>query len=243
MDKLAKTNKQFIALIRVSTGKQVKFGHSMDAQLEIINKHIKGRGELLAYYKEQISGRKHNRPILLKAIQECKEENATLIVSTFNRLTRDVYFLALLVHSKVDIEICDMLEINKFNLHIHAAIAEQEVTQRSEVIKTSLNYAKRFGTKSGNPIGSPQNLTSKARSKAPLAKARSYFENEHVLNSLRVIVPIKKMKPKVKYTVLLTFLNAHKCKTPTGLEYTQGLQVKRLWDMYEKYRKKLELTF
>ncbi len=68
---------------------------------------------------------KSNRVELNKAIDLARSENATLLVSKLDRLSRDVEFIAGLI-KRVNLRVAAMPSADNFQLHIYAALAEQE---------------------------------------------------------------------------------------------------------------------
>ena len=70
---------KYIAYFRVSTKKQ---SLGLDAQRETVSKWIKNHGgEVIAEYSERESGKIDARPELEKALEQCKESGATLLIA------------------------------------------------------------------------------------------------------------------------------------------------------------------
>ena len=82
---------RYVAYYRVSTQKQGASGLGLDAQEQKVKDFLDGgRWQLVATFTETESGRRANRPELVKALAYCKRnKGAKLIVATLSRLTRD----------------------------------------------------------------------------------------------------------------------------------------------------------
>lgn len=141
----------FIAYYRVSTSRQGKSGLGLDAQRAAVAAHVAGRGEIEAEYTEIESGKRSDRPELLKALDHCRRIRARLVIAKLDRLARNVAFIANLMESGVDFVACDMPEANRLTLHILAAVAEHEREAISRRTKDALAAAKARGTRLGNP--------------------------------------------------------------------------------------------
>jgi DNA invertase Pin-like site-specific DNA recombinase len=153
--------KKAIAYYRVSTERQGKSGLGLEAQKEAVRVYTAANGyEVTSEHMEIESGRKNNRPQLLKALSECKRLKAILIIAKLDRLGRNVAFIANLMESKVQFVAVDNPHATDLVLHITAAFAQFEREQISTRIKEALQAAKRRGVvlgKNGTEILSQQN--------------------------------------------------------------------------------------
>lgn len=144
---------KIVAYYRVSTDRQGKSGLGLEAQREAISRHIAGKGEIVAEFTEIESGRKSDRPELIKALAAAKWQRATLIVAKLDRLSRNMAFLSNLIESGVNFRCTDLPQIEgptgRFLLHQMAAIAELEAGMISARTKAALTAAKARGTKLG----------------------------------------------------------------------------------------------
>lgn len=141
---------KYIAYLRVSTTKQE---YGLDSQLELINKWLTGKGELIATFQEKMSGKINKRPELEKAIEACKKESATLLIAKLDRLSRDVAFLFFLKNSGVNIACCDLPELNTLTLGIFATMAQHERELISSRTKAGLQVARSKGKIIGRQKG------------------------------------------------------------------------------------------
>ena len=147
------TGKHCIAYYRVSTDKQGRSGLGLDAQQAAVSRFLASAGgQLVDAYTEIESGRKaSNRPKLAEALTRCRKEKAILIIATLDRLARNVHFISGLMESKVPFVAADMPDAKPFELHIRAAMAEEERRRISERTKAALAALKGRGVQLGNP--------------------------------------------------------------------------------------------
>jgi len=144
-----------VAYYRVSTKRQGASGLGLDAQRKAVEDCCRQRGmDLIAPPFEEIeSGKRDDRPELVKAIQRCKLTGATLVVAKLDRLSRNVAFLAALQDSGIRFIAADMPEANELTVHILAAVAQAERKAISRRTQEALAAAKARGQKLGNPNG------------------------------------------------------------------------------------------
>jgi len=141
---------KFVSYLRVSTKKQGVDGLGVSSQRIDITKYLNNaNGLLISEFVETESGTKTNRKELEKALKHCKDNNANLIVSRLDRLTRNSKFLFTLLESKVNIVFADMPNIDITLLKILSIIAEKEVQKIRENTKKALNAKKLRGEKLG----------------------------------------------------------------------------------------------
>lgn len=94
------------------------------------------------------------RPQLAAALAQAKIAGASVIVSKLDRLSRDVHFISGLMRDKVPFIVCELgLNVDNFQLHLFAALAEKERAMISQRTKAALAALKARGVKlgSGNP--------------------------------------------------------------------------------------------
>ena len=163
------TNK-YVIYLRVSTKQQGDSGLGLEAQerdIDIfLNSYNKGQFEILGKFKDVMSGKGsvEERPTFRKAVELAKQHNATLLVAKLDRLSRDVETVARLIKA-VDIKVACMPYADKFQLHLYAALAEQERDFISARTKAALQAAKARGVKLGGAanVGKTHKVSSKTK--------------------------------------------------------------------------------
>lgn len=146
---------RFVAYYRVSTDRQGQSGLGLEAQRAAVAGFVAGRGELLAECVEVESGRRNDRPELLRALELCRQHRAVLAIAKLDRLARNVAFVANLMESGVEFVAVDMPQANRLTIHILAAVAEHEREMISQRTSAALAAAKARGVRLGNPNPSP----------------------------------------------------------------------------------------
>jgi DNA invertase Pin-like site-specific DNA recombinase len=144
-----------VAYYRVSTAKQGISGLGLEAQRSSVEALCLARGwEIIAPpFTEVESGKRNDRPELLKAIERCKMMGATLVVAKLDRLSRDAAFLLTLQNSDLPFIAADMPNANNFTVGIMALVAQQEREAISTRTKEAMQAAKARGVVFGNPNG------------------------------------------------------------------------------------------
>ena len=145
---------RFVVYTRVSTKKQGDSGLGLDAQDRDIQLFLDNYSEVpfevVARFQDVESGTRSDRPELAKALNLAKTTGATLLVAKLDRLSRSVAFIAqLLEDKKLNFRVASMPYADKFQLHIYAALAEQERDFISKRTKAALQEAKARGVKLG----------------------------------------------------------------------------------------------
>ena len=102
-------------------------------------------------FTEVESGKRNDRPELVKALAACKRQKAKLVIAKLDRLGRNLAFIATLMESGVEFVAVDNPHVNELTVHFLAAIAQHEREMISERSKAALLAAKRRGRRLGNP--------------------------------------------------------------------------------------------
>ena len=138
---------RFVIYTRVSTKSQGKSGLGLEAQQRDIQIYLDNYApdhQILGEFQDIDSGSKSGREALNQAVQLAKAEDAVLLVSKLDRLSRDVEFIAGLI-KRATIRVAAMPTADNFQLHIYAALAEQERNFISLRTKSALAMAKERG--------------------------------------------------------------------------------------------------
>jgi DNA invertase Pin-like site-specific DNA recombinase len=137
---------KLVAYYRVSTKGQGDSGLGLEGQTAAVGAFAKGRGaEIIRAYTEVETGKRADRPELIKALAHARRSKATLVIAKLDRLSRNVAFMANLMESGVDFIACDNPHANRLTIHILAAVAENEAKMISERTKAALTAYKARG--------------------------------------------------------------------------------------------------
>ncbi len=177
---------QYVNYMRVSTAEQGRSGLGLDAQRRDIDLFLENYSEapfkVIGEFTDVLSGRDDDRPELSKAIALAKQSGAALLVSKLDRLSRRVSFIAALMDDpKLDLRVAQMPNADKFQLHIYAALAEQERDFISKRTKAALREAKARGVKLGG-------LRDKTMKRNEVVKANALVRAEKVAG---IVQPLK----------------------------------------------------
>jgi DNA invertase Pin-like site-specific DNA recombinase len=141
---------RFVAYYRVSTAKQGASGLGLEAQRMAVTDYLNGgKWTLVAEHTEVESGKYADRPVLVRAMRDCKLLGATLVIAKLDRLSRDAHFLLGLEKSGIDFVAVDMPNANRMTVGIMAVVAEEERRMISARTKAALAAARARGVKLG----------------------------------------------------------------------------------------------
>ena len=110
-----------------------------------------GTWSLIGEFTEVESGKRNERPELVKALAACKRQKAKLVIAKLDRLSRNLAFIATLMDSGVEFVAVDNPHANKLTVHILAAVAQHEREMIAQRTKDALQAAKARGVVLGNP--------------------------------------------------------------------------------------------
>lgn len=144
--------RKFISWRRVSTTKQGSSGLGLAAQKSIIDYFVKmENGELIADYEECHTGTSLSTCVeLQKAIKQCKQTGAVLIIAKTDRFRTVKEALEILdMVGEENIMFCDLPKTDRFTLTLYTALAEREALLVSIRTKSALQELKKKGKKLG----------------------------------------------------------------------------------------------
>jgi DNA invertase Pin-like site-specific DNA recombinase len=149
--------KKYVVYRRVSTQEQSKSGLGLEAQLrdiELFFAMSREPYEVAGSFADTGSGADNDRREFRKALELCREVGGELIVSKLDRLSRRVSVIAgLMEDPKLQLRVACMPHADKFQLHVYAALAEQEREFISQRTKAALRVAKSQGKTLGGYRG------------------------------------------------------------------------------------------
>lgn len=218
---------KYVAYLRVSTQKQGYSGLGLEAQREIIEKHLKDK-KPIAEFVEVESGRHNDRPKLKEALELCRKTGANLIVAKMDRLSRNVAFTSQLLESDVEIVFCDFPQANKMMIHIVSAIAQYEAELTATRTRQALQAKKSRGCKLGNPehLMDKHEEAIEASNKTNRKKAHENPNNKRAVALLRSLV-----KQGLSLQQMADTLNDEGFQTSKGYKF-QPTTVQRLIKRY-----------
>ena len=200
--------RSFVTYRRVSTDKQGRSGLGLEAQASAVASYVQGvGGEIVGAFVEVESGKRNDRPELVKALAACRKLKATLLIAKLDRLARNVHFISGLMESGVDFVAVDMPHANRLTIHILAAVAEHEREMISARTKAALQAAKRRGVTLGSP-------DPRRGSKAGLASIGA-TSSAYAANVLPIVEAVVASGARTLREIA-TALNARGLRTPRG---------------------------
>lgn len=145
----AKKPTKLVIYLRVSTKEQGKSGLGLEAQERDIATFLDNHdGDVIGSFCDIQSGADIERPEFQKALKLVLKEKAVLLVAKLDRLSRDVAHIATLM-KEIHFRVATMPDADEFQLHIYAALGQQERKLISQRTKAALAAAKERGVKLG----------------------------------------------------------------------------------------------
>lgn len=205
-------SRKYVIYRRVSTAAQGESGLGLEAQDRDIALFLENYSDtpfdVLGTFTDVESGKHDDRPELTKALDLARKECAEVLVSKLDRLSRDVAFIAnLLKDKRLSFRVASMPHADKFQLHIYAALAEQERDFISLRTKQALAAAKARGVK----LGGMRDATMK-RNDAAIAAADAAAQRVAA-----IVVPMRNAKATLQQ--IADALNAANVPTPRGAQW------------------------
>lgn len=136
---------RYVTYLRVSTASQGRSGLGLAAQRSRVEQFLTNKDEVLAEFVEVQSGRIDTRIELWKAIDFARKHSAKVLIAKLDRFSRRVSFISALMDQGVGLVVADMPHATDFQLHIFAALAQEERRLISERTRSALREAKRRG--------------------------------------------------------------------------------------------------
>lgn len=220
-----------VAYYRVSTKGQGESGLGLEAQKAYIETAAKSHGwQVVAEYVETVSGTiaPLDRPECAKALAH----GLPLAVAKLDRLSRDVEHIASLM-KRVSLKVATMPQADNFQLHLFAALAEQErafISQRTkEALKALKNRADGGCEVSIQKIANRSKVKPQGSKDLALSLARAVRTDKAQAFAVNLEGTIALARSKGCSTLrdIAIFLNERKVLTALGKEWT-AMQVSRV---------------
>lgn len=189
---LLRITMKYIAYFRVSTSKQHRSGLGLAAQKAAIERFLQPSDQLTSEFIEATSGRVDDRQKLHEALRACRKHGATLLIAKLDRFSRRVSFIAKMMESDVSLAVADMPNASAFQLHIFAALAQEERRLISIRTRDALAQAKLRGVRlgvNGHQLAEANRCRAKAAAERvvkdfpPGWQAMTYSQIARLLNS------------------------------------------------------------
>lgn len=140
---------KYVGYYRVSTKRQGESGLGLEAQREAVRDFAKKNGTLICEQQDVVSGGSNERTGLIEAMRIAKKEKATILINRLDRFSRRVSFISWFMETGIGLKIVEMPNTDKFQLHIHAAVGEEERRKASHRTREALKVAKEKGVELG----------------------------------------------------------------------------------------------
>ncbi|SMF40231.1 Site-specific DNA recombinase [Tistlia consotensis] len=217
---------RYVTYKRVSTKRQGHSGLGLEAQERDIRLFLESYSEepweVVGDFIEVESGADAERPELAKAIELAKRERAVLLVAKLDRLSRKVSFIAALMEDpKLKLKVAQMPHADKFQLHVYAALAEQERDFISLRTKAALQEVKARAERE-NRKPNLGGLRDKTMKRNVVLKAQA---DERAARLRGVVAPLRDRGATLRE--IAAALNAAGLETPRGGQW-QAMTVKRV---------------
>ncbi len=228
--------REVVAYLRVSTRRQGESGLGLEAQRAYIEQAARQEGwQVIAEFIDTVSGSiaPAERAECIKAMNTAKELGALLVVAKLDRLSRDVEHIAAMM-KRVPLRVATMPSADNFQLHLFAALAEQERTFISQRTKDALAALKARAANGDSDaqasIKRRDGALEKGRKVAPAAMIAASKEKADT-HAQGVRRHIEDAQQSGIYTLsgCAAYLNARGIKTRRGGEFS-AMTVKRLLD-------------
>ena len=219
----------FVAYYRVSTQKQGMSGLGLEAQQSTVKEYVCGQGDIIAEFIEIESGKKADRPELMKAMSLDRRKKAILIIAKLDRLSRNVAFISSLMESKIKFVACDLPEANEFMIHIMSAMAEHERKMISQRTKDALKAAKARGVQLGGLRSNEEQLRLAVANSLRTRKAIVQRRDDEIMHHINAI----RASGVSSYNAIAANMNLHDIKAAQGGDWT-ATQIKRVVERNSK---------
>ena len=166
-----------VSYCRVSSHGQGESGLGLEAQREYISRAAQQNGwNIVGEFVDVVSGKLaiEDRPEGKKALVACKKLKAQLVVAKLDRLSRSVHHIARLME-QTEFKVATMPQAKTFELHLFAALAQQErefiANRTKEALAALKSRADAGDVQSVEKISRRSEALDKGRTEANRAKA------------------------------------------------------------------------
>ena len=214
-------HQKFVLYLRISTSKSGGVeSNGIASQERDLKIFLDGQSnpEVVGRYVEVESGANDHRPQLQSALNLCRSTGSHLLIQKVCRLSRDLEFVARLVKDpKIKLRVAHLPNADNFQIHLFAAISQQEREFISIRTKSALREwkVKNPTRKLGNP------------KIAELNRTRTYEAKKFHSSVAPIVLPLREKGMTLQE--IANTLNEMHLKTARGGCYFP-VQVKRILD-------------
>lgn len=195
---------RYVSYFRVSTAAQGKSGLGLAAQRTKIDDFIDTGDEIVAEFVEVQSGKSDTRTELWRAIAHAKKHSAKILIAKLDRFSRKVSFIAGIMEQGIGLVVAEMPHATDFQLHIFAALAQEERRLISERTRNALAEAKRRGVELG-------------RNGAVLGAVNRQRAIERATALMPIVTPLQKQHYSL--SAIARHLNEQGIRPPRGKQF------------------------
>jgi DNA invertase Pin-like site-specific DNA recombinase len=213
-----------VAYYRVSTKSQGDSGLGLKAQQEYVQRAAKQNDwNIIGEFTDVVSGKLaiEGRPEGSKALAMCKEHGAQLVVAKLDRLSRSVLHIAQLMEL-IDFKVATMPQAQTFELHLYAALAQQErefISSRTrETLATLKSKADAGDAESIQKVKNRSDAQAKGRAVADITVAN----NTRMANINTYQTTLEPHLKACLYNKVKTLQSVADCLNAKGLRTARG---------------------
>lgn len=216
------STRDFVAYLRVSRRSQAEPRDSIEGQRLSIQSFVGSKGNIIREYVETKSAFKKSssRQELAKAIADCREEGAALVIAHLDRLARNLYFVTQLMESGIEFVAVDAPIASRLTIHFMVAYAEYESRQTAERIRAGKALARATGreSRSGFQYWPAKKLRRHIRQTALLNRQRA----DEFARSVHPIIDRLREEGFHNYKLLTAGLALNKVMTPRNKKWSEA---------------------
>ncbi len=229
-----------IAYYRVSTERQGRSGLGLEAQQAAVESYSRQAGDVIrASFTEVETGKRSDRPELLKALGAARRGKERLVVAKLDRLARNARFLLTVLESGADVVFCDLPHVppgptGKMLISQMAAIAEWEAGIIAQRTREALAASKARGKKLGaarEGFWTPERSARRAQGLVAATAASSKARRKAAIDAYADLLPlmVQLRGEELSLAKIAERLNAEGHMTRRG-KLWHAMQVKNVLD-------------
>jgi DNA invertase Pin-like site-specific DNA recombinase len=218
---------KYVAYYRTKKPKSPNF--NLDAQRQAAEKV----GPMMAEFIERETRRAGPRPEFTKAVEYAKQEGAILVIPKLDRLSRNPSITNLLMESGIEFICLDQPTTNRNTIHILAAVADDEMRERTRRVKDAFAKQKAQGVKLGSARPEHWKGREHKRGWKKAVKVAAEKREQVAKNAYQYLMPtIRQMREEGKSLAeIVEWLNNNGHRTTALKPFTQTA----VWRIIKRY--------